>query len=95
MKDSRLNTSIEFIKGIGSIRSKILKGELGLKNCYDLLSFFPYKYLDRSRFYKIKEIDSSNIYFQHVNKMNLLERQCDFDYANPIHILTDNKSASE
>ena len=64
MKDSRLNTSIEFIKGIGSIRSKILKGELGLKNCYDLLSFFPYKYLDRSRFYKIKEIDSSNIYVQ-------------------------------
>ena len=64
MKDSRLNTSIEFIKGIGSIRSKILKEELGLKNCYDLLSFFPYKYLDRSRFYKIKEIDSSNIYVQ-------------------------------
>ena len=64
MKDTKLNTSIEFVKGIGKIRAKILKDELGLKNCSDLLNFFPYKYLDRSKNYKIKEIDSSNIYFQ-------------------------------
>ena len=64
MKDTKLNTSIEFVKGIGKIRAKILKDELGLKNCSDLLNFFPYKYLDRSKNYKIKDIDSSNIYFQ-------------------------------
>ena len=65
MKDTKLNTSIEFVKGIGKIRAKLLKGELGLKNCSDLLNFFPYKYLDRSKNYKIKDIDSSNIYFQY------------------------------
>ena len=64
MKDTKLNTSIEFVKGIGKIRAKLLKDELGLKNCSDLLNFFPYKYLDRSKNYKIKDIDSSNIYFQ-------------------------------
>ena len=64
MKDTKLNTSIEFVKGIGKIRAKILKDELGLKNCNDLLNFFPYKYLDRSKNYKIKDIHSSNIYFQ-------------------------------
>ncbi len=64
MKDNKLNTSIEFIKGIGKVRAKILKDELGLKNCNDLLCFFPYKYLDRSKNYKIKDIDSSNVYFQ-------------------------------
>ena len=64
MKDSKLNTSIEFIKGIGKIRAKILKDELGIKTCYDLLNFYPYKYLDRSRFYKISELSDTNIYVQ-------------------------------
>ena len=64
MKDSKLNTSIEFIKGIGKIRAKILKDELGIKTCYDLLNFYPYKYLDRSRFYKISELSETNIYVQ-------------------------------
>ena len=39
MKDNKLNTSIEFIKGVGKIRAKILKEELGIKNCFDLLNF--------------------------------------------------------
>ncbi|MAT79943.1 MAG: ATP-dependent DNA helicase RecG [Flavobacteriaceae bacterium TMED238] len=64
MKDSKLNTSIEFIKGIGKIRAKIMKDELGIKTCYDLLNFYPYKYLDRSRFYKISELSETNIYVQ-------------------------------
>ena len=64
MKDTKLNTSIEFIKGIGKIRAKILKDEIGVKNCFDLLNYYPYKYLDRSRFYKINELTDSNIYVQ-------------------------------
>ena len=72
MKDTKLNTSIEFVKGIGKIRAKLLKDELGLKNCSDLLNFFPYKYLDRSKNYKIKDIDSSNIYFQIIGVFKIL-----------------------
>ena len=64
MKDNKLNTSIEFIKGVGKMRAEIIKEELGIKNCYDLLNFYPYRYVDRSRFYKISEITSSEINVQ-------------------------------
>ena len=46
------------------MRAELFKEELGIRRCYDLLNFFPYKYLDRSRFYKISEINSSDVYVQ-------------------------------
>ncbi len=64
MNNTKLNTSIEFVKGVGKMRAELFKEELGIKRCYDLLNFFPYKYLDRSRFYKISEINSSDVYVQ-------------------------------
>ena len=64
MNNTKLNTSIEFVKGVGKMRSELFKEELGIRRCYDLLNFFPYKYLDRSRFYKISEINTSDVYVQ-------------------------------
>ena len=64
MNNTKLNTSIEYVKGVGKMRAELFKEELGIKTCYDLLNFFPYKYLDRSRFYKVNEINSSDIYVQ-------------------------------
>ena len=64
MNNTKLNTSIEFVKGVGKMRAELFKEELGIRRCYDLLNFFPYKYLDRSRFYKIREINSSDVYVQ-------------------------------
>ena len=64
MNNTKLNTSIEFVKGVGKMRAELFKEELGIRRCYDLLNFFPYKYLDRSRFYKISEINTSDLYVQ-------------------------------
>ena len=64
MKDNKLNTSIEFIKGVGKMRAEIIKEELGIKTCYDLLNFYPYRYVDRSRFNRISEITNSEINIQ-------------------------------
>ena len=64
MNNTKLNTSIEFVKGVGKMRAELFKEELGIRRCYDLLNFFPYKYLDRSRFYKISEINTSDVYVQ-------------------------------
>jgi ATP-dependent DNA helicase RecG len=49
-------TPIEYLKGVGLSRAEILKKELQVFNFSDLLSYFPYKYIDRTRFYKVKEI---------------------------------------
>lgn len=56
MNSQVFQTPIEYLKGVGHTRAEILKKELQIFNFGDLLRHFPYKYFDRTRFYKIKEI---------------------------------------
>lgn len=55
---------IMYLPGVGPQRASILKRELGVLNVHDLLYCFPYKYVDRSRLYKISEIDGNMPYIQ-------------------------------
>ena len=55
---------ITYIKGVGTKRADTLHKELGVSTALDLLHHYPYKYIDRSRFYKIREIDSDETYVQ-------------------------------
>ena len=57
-------TPIEFLKGVGPKRGESLKRELNIFTFGDLLSTYPYRYVDKSIFYKIREIKSDNIYVQ-------------------------------
>jgi ATP-dependent DNA helicase RecG len=57
-------TPIEYLKGVGLSRAEILKKDLRIFRFEDLLSHFPYKYIDRTRFYKIKEIQPELPYVQ-------------------------------
>ena len=56
--------NIEFCKGVGTKRADILRKELGVRSALDMLYQFPYKYIDRSRFYFIHEIDDEDTYVQ-------------------------------
>ena len=49
--------SIMYLHGVGPKRAEILKKEANIVSYEDLLYYFPYKYVDRSRFYKINEIN--------------------------------------
>ncbi|MDB4050546.1 ATP-dependent DNA helicase RecG [Flavobacteriaceae bacterium] len=60
MKENFLNTSIDYLKGVGPNRSDILKKEFQIFTYDDLLNFFPFRYIDRTKFYKINEIQKSN-----------------------------------
>ena len=60
MKENFLNTSIDYLKGVGPNRSDILKKEFQIFTYNDLLNFFPFRYIDRTKFYKISEIQKSN-----------------------------------
>ena len=55
---------IEYCKGVGAKRADILRKELGVKSALDMLYQFPYKYIDRSRFYFIHEIEDDDTYVQ-------------------------------
>ena len=56
--------NIEYCKGVGTKRADILRKELDVKSAFDLLYQFPYKYIDRSRFYYIHEIEDEDTYVQ-------------------------------
>lgn len=56
MQHSILDTPIEYLKGVGPQRGDILKKELQIFTFKDLLNFYPNRYLDRSKYYKISEL---------------------------------------
>ncbi len=55
---------IKFLSGVGPQRAALLDKELGIRSMYDLLCYFPYKYVDRSRIYSIREVNGSMPYIQ-------------------------------
>ena len=55
---------IKYLQGVGPQRAAILNKELNIYSFRDLLYYFPYKYVDRSRLYYIHEIDGNMPYRQ-------------------------------
>ena len=51
-----LNNPIYYIRGISNARASKLSSEIGLRTINDLLHFFPYRYIDRTKFHKINEL---------------------------------------
>ena len=56
MQHNILDTPIEYLKGVGPQRAAVLKKELQIFTYKDLINFYPYKYLDRTKYYKIAEL---------------------------------------
>ncbi|HUS85906.1 MAG TPA: ATP-dependent DNA helicase RecG [Bacteroidales bacterium] len=54
-----LDNEITYLSGVGPKRAELLEKELHIRTFRDLLYFFPYKYVDRSKFYTIAEINTS------------------------------------
>ena len=51
---------ITYLQGVGPKRAELLKKELKVSTALDLLYVFPYKYIDRSKFYKIRDIQDED-----------------------------------
>ena len=60
---------ITYCKNVGAKRADILYKELGVRTALDLLRQYPYKYIDRSRFYRIAELDDEDTYVQIVGEI--------------------------
>ena len=58
MTDQILKTPVEYLKGVGTQRADILKKDLRIFNYGDLLQHYPFRYIDRTHFYKVKELHS-------------------------------------
>jgi len=61
---SYLQQEIKFLSGVGPKKAELLNKELGIFSFEDLLYYFPYKYIDRSKFFNIKELNPNLPYIQ-------------------------------
>ncbi len=69
MNNTFLQTPIDYLKGVGPNRSKLFKKELKIFTYQDLLSFFPYRYVDKTKYYKIDEINNTKSEIQLIGKI--------------------------
>ena len=60
---------IAYCKNVGAKRADILRKELGVNTALDLVRQYPYKYIDRSRFYKIAELEDEDTYVQIIGEI--------------------------
>ena len=68
-----LDTSIEYLKGVGPAKSDLLKKELQIFKYRDLIQFYPFRYVDRGRFHKIRDISSADTEIQIIGRITRLE----------------------
>lgn len=66
---------IKFLPGVGPKRAELFNKELGIYSYEDLLYYYPYKYIDRSRTYTIREINGTMPYIQLRGKIVRYETQ--------------------
>ncbi len=58
--NTNLQTPIDYLKGVGPNRADLLRSELGIHTYQDLMNLFPNRYIDRTKYYKISELQRNN-----------------------------------
>ena len=69
MNANLMQTPIDYLKGVGPNRADLLRKELGINTYQDFINFFPNRYLDKTRFYKINELQQNSSEVQVTGKI--------------------------
>ena len=69
MNPNFFQTPIDYLKGVGPNRADLLKKELGIFTFQDLLNLFPHRYIDRTQFYKISQLQRTSADVQIIGKI--------------------------
>lgn len=69
MNSRFLQTPITYLKGVGPNRAELLQSELGITTYQDLINFFPNRYIDKTRYYKVHELQRNNAEVQLVGSI--------------------------
>lgn len=69
MLASNLDTPLVYLKGVGPKRAELLQKELGISTYEQLLNHYPFRYIDRTRFYKINELNPEMPLVQVIGKI--------------------------
>ncbi|MEN3324202.1 ATP-dependent DNA helicase RecG [Mariniflexile soesokkakense] len=66
---TNLQTPIDYLKGVGPNRADLLRKELGIYTYQDLINLFPNRYIDRTQYYKINQLQQNNADVQVIGKI--------------------------
>lgn len=69
MSNNLLQTPIEYLKGIGPSRGELLRKELNIHRYGDLMNLFPNRYIDRTRYFKINQLQNTTAEVQVIGKI--------------------------
>ena len=69
MSNNLFDTPIEYLKGVGPQRGDLLRKELNIHKYGDLVNLFPNRYIDRTRYYKINQLQNNNAEVQIIGKI--------------------------
>ncbi|GIM56470.1 ATP-dependent DNA helicase RecG [Capnocytophaga canimorsus] len=95
MNPEVLHTPIVYLRGVGTQRAELLKSELGIHQFQDLLNLFPNRYIDRTRFYKISELQNNSAEVQIVGKIIHLKTVSSGNNNRLVATFTDDISTME
>ncbi|GAA3640454.1 ATP-dependent DNA helicase RecG [Flavivirga jejuensis] len=66
---TKLQTPIDYLKGVGPNRADLLRKELGIHTYQDLINLFPNRYIDKTQYYKINQLQRNNADVQIIGKI--------------------------
>lgn len=90
-----LLTPIEYLKGVGPQRAELLRSEFGIFKFRDLLYYFPFRYVDRTKFHTIAEINSTATEIQIKGKITSLQEVGEQRKKRLVAKFTDNTGVVE
>ena len=92
---SSLDSTIEYLKGVGPKRAELLQKELRIFTYDHLLNYFPFRYIDRTRFYKVNELNSELPYVQVLGRITGKEQIGEKHKKRIVARLTDETGSIE
>ena len=95
MKENYLFTPIDYLKGVGPNRASLLKSELKVFTYNDLLNYFPFRYIDRTKYHKISELEKTNSEVQIIGKFMNLKYSENIKSKRLIGIFSDGENEIE
>jgi len=69
MSGSIYHNNLSYLKGVGPARADLLLKELGIRTIGDLVNLFPNRYIDRTKFYKINELQDTKAEVQIIGQI--------------------------
>ncbi len=90
-----LDNDITFLHGVGPKKAALLNSEIKVKTYGDMLYYFPYRYIDKSRFYEISELNDTSSYVQVRGKILRIELVGNGRQQRTVAMFSDGRSVME